>query len=35
MKEQEFELSICADGYDAKQLHDLSVVGQREQEIIT
>jgi len=35
MKEQEFELSIRADGYDAQELRNLSIVGQREEEIIT
>ena len=35
MNEQNFDLSIRADGYDLKQLLDLSIVGQREQEIIS
>jgi len=34
MNEQDFDLSIRADGYDSEQLQNLSIVGQKEEEII-
>lgn len=35
MNEQSFELSIRADGYDDAQLQSLSIIGQKEHELIT
>lgn len=34
MNEQDFDLSIRADGYDAKQLESISVIGERESSLI-